>query len=158
MIITWENNSILRKKSEEIFKIDENIKRFALNMKKIMYKNEWIWLAAPQVWLNKQIILVTFWKDLIYDYKYIWDEIMINPKILDVSDKKIIDEEGCLSLPGIYWKVERPYSVKVEYIDINWNKKIKELKSLSARVFFHEYDHLNWILFIDKLIWQGKQI
>lgn len=153
MIITGENNIILRKKSEEVDIINNEIIKFSKNMKKIMYENNWIWLAAPQIWINKQIIVVTFWKELIYDYKYLWDEIMINPKILDISDKKYIDEEWCLSLPWIYGKVLRPYGVKVEYLNLKWEKIVKYLEWLSARVFLHEYDHLNWILFIDKLVW-----
>lgn len=151
-IETWNDNKILRTISEEITK-DEFKKYFKLWKEMIKYiknpKNWWVWLAAPQVWDNKRLIVVSLLKD--------WDDenyptlMMINPEILDFSNEKEIDYEWCLSVPWWKWKVERSENIKLKYIDEKWKEIILVLKWLSARIVQHEIDHLNWVLFIDRI-------
>lgn len=152
----WVNNPILRRKSEEVKKIDDNIRSFAKVLKILMYEYDWVWLAAPQIWNNIRIIAVTFWEKKRNKYNFLRDEIMINPKITYFSKKTNIDEEGCLSLPGITWDVERFNEIEVEYLDINWKKNKVRLKDLNARIVQHEIDHLDGILFVDKLVKKNK--
>ena len=151
-IQTWTNNSILRKKSQEI-KIIEVKKYVNLGNQMIKYikepENLWCWLAWPQVWYNKRIIVVSLlktWED--ENYKTI---MMINPEILKHSDEKNIDMEGCLSIPWERGKVERWNMIKLKYIDEKWKTNIVIYNDLRSRIVQHEIDHLDGILFTDKL-------
>jgi peptide deformylase len=76
---------------------------------------------------------------------------MINPKILEHSEHIELDEEWCLSVPWEKWKVSRYKEIKLSFLDQKWNKKVLILNSLSARIVQHEIDHLDGILFVDKV-------
>jgi peptide deformylase len=76
---------------------------------------------------------------------------MINPDILEYSDIMVCDEEWCLSVPWKKWQVERSASIKLAYQDKKWIVRTLALEGLRARIVQHEIDHLNWILFVDKL-------
>jgi peptide deformylase len=113
-------------------------------------KHGWVWLAAPQIWHNVRLIVVSLLKDREdEDYKTI---MMLNPEILDFSDKTEIDQEWCLSVPWEKWEVERASNIKLTYLDEKWHLKTLILKHLRARIVQHEIDHLNGILFTDKLV------
>ena len=152
------NNPILREISKEIEFIDENIQNFWLELLDTMWEKDWVWLAAPQVWHNIRMIAITQWKSKWKKIELKWEEIMINPKYLSKSKEMLIDEEGCLSIPWITWKVERHASIKVEYYDINWNIQTVKAEWINARIIQHEMDHLEWILFVDKQIKEEKKI
>lgn len=77
---------------------------------------------------------------------------MINPEILEFGNEKDREEEGCLSLPGMRGEVERPTSLKVKFTDKDGKTKTLFLEGLPARIVQHEVDHLNGVLFIDKLV------
>ncbi len=151
-IETGKENKILRAISQPIEK--EDIKKY-LKLGKEMLKyiknpdNAWVGLAAPQVWINKRLIVVSLIKD--------WEDenfptiIMINPEILEYSEEKELDKEGCLSVPQERWLVKRWKEIKLQYIDEKGLLKKLVLKWLSARVVQHEVDHLDGILFTDKL-------
>jgi peptide deformylase len=111
--------------------------------------NAWVGLAAPQVWVNKRIIVVSLIKDR--EDENFSTIIMINPEILEHSEEKELDKEGCLSVPQERWLVKRWKEIKLQYIDEKWQQKKLVLKGLSARVVQHEIDHLDGILFTDKL-------
>ncbi len=149
----WNTNEILRKVSEEI-KINE-IKKY-VNIWKEMLKyiknpdNWWIWLAAPQVWYNKRLIVVWLPEDR--DDENFSFLMMINPVIMEHTDEVEVDTEWCLSLPWRKWEVERYSWIKLEYLDEKWQKRILVLNHLKARIVQHEIDHLNWILFTDKTL------
>jgi peptide deformylase len=83
---------------------------------------------------------------------------VINPEFLEYSDTCVDHEEGCLSVPGIHKKVKRAEVVKVKYLDEEGNEVIEELDGLWSRAFQHENDHLNGILFIDKLTPVSKRL
>ena len=81
---------------------------------------------------------------------------MINPKILETSNEMFIGEEACLSVPDVYGNVKRHKSIAVEYTDIKGNRQTKKLKDFNARIIQHEIDHLDGILFVDKIIAKKK--
>ncbi len=148
----WKNNTILRQISEKIkeFELKKYVKLWKEMIKYIKNPdNKWVWLAAPQVWYNKRIIVVSLLKDR--DDTNYSTIIMINPEIIKHSQTKNKDIEWCLSLPWEKGKVERYSSIKIQYLDEKAKKKILLLQWLSARIVQHEIDHLDWILFTDIL-------
>jgi len=135
-------NQILRRKCSEIKEVTDDIKKLAQDLKEIMMKEDGIGLAAPQIGESKRLIAVFF------EGK---PEVFLNPKILHKSRKKDLMEEGCLSFPGLFLKISRSKEVELEFVDLAGLKKKMKLEGLSARVFQHEIDHLDGILFIDKM-------
>jgi len=151
-IQTGSNNPILRTVSEEIEKIDEELFLFAQDLVRVMYRNKWVWLAAPQVGQNIRMIATTQrgekkWKDVIID-----ETIMINPNISWTSADCNISEEACISLPDERGNVRRHRSIVVEYTDLKGHKQKKKFKDFNATIIQHEIDHLDGILFTDKLV------
>lgn len=146
-IITGENNPILRAMSVEVAEFDKGLKKFAKDMVETMKAAKGLGIAAPQVGKNIRIFIATL------GHKTPSQKIvpMVNLSILAHSADMKIDEEGCLSLPGIYGKVERFRKVKVEFFDLEGGKQTLELEGLDARVVQHELDHINGVLFIDRM-------
>lgn len=149
----WLDNEILRKVSIKIN--DNKIKNYlklAWEMKKYIKntKNWWVWLAAPQVGYNIRLIIVSLLKD--------WEDenfktiIMFNPEIIEFSIEKECQEEWCLSVPNKKWNVERSKEIKLIFKNEKWVLKSLILNWLSSRIVQHEIDHLNWILFTDRLL------
>ncbi|MDD3645826.1 MAG: peptide deformylase [Candidatus Gracilibacteria bacterium] len=151
-IETGKKNEILRAVSEPIKK--NEIKEY-LKLGKEMLKyikdpdNGGVGLAAPQVGYNKRLIVVSLLKDR--EDENFPTIMMINPEILEHSSDMEKDIEGCLSVPGEKGKVERYRGVKIKYTDKKTKEKTLILNGLSARIVQHEVDHLNGILFTDKL-------
>jgi len=137
-----QNNLILRKKSQPISKIDEKILKLAKDMMEIMTKNNGIGLSACQIGKNIRLFVIA--KELSKK------EIFINPKIIKISKKTEILEEGCLSLPGTFVFVKRAKFLKIKALDENGKKFKLKAKNLLARTIQHEIDHLNGILIVDK--------
>jgi peptide deformylase len=134
---------ILRQKTQEIEDVlDPKIQKLIDNMIRSMSKNKGIGLAAPQVGKSLKLFVVEMMDGPL---------ILINPKITWFSNKQEEDEEGCLSIPGKFGKVERSYKIKVKGMDRENNKISLKAEGLLARVIQHETDHLNGILFIDRL-------
>ncbi len=152
MLQIWENNPILRQKSQKIQKITPEIKNIIKEMFQEMELHEWVWISACQIWYNLQISIITLRDSKKSKEVYLWDEVLINPQVLHVSKETYIEEEWCLSLPDVYWKVRRPKRAVIKYQDLNMKKITKKFFWLTARIALHEIDHLNWILFIDKLV------
>ncbi len=126
-------------------------KEFINNMKYTCenYKSPEGWTAAglSGVQVDEQIQVF-----LAYDGNLQEFAIYINPVIDILGNKYEIGKEGCLSVPSFEGKVRRPNQIKVRYLDINGEKQKKKLSGWNARVVLHEYDHLQGILFIDKLV------
>lgn len=158
-ILTVPNN-ILSTKSEKIQVIDDNVKKIIqelIETANAQTAPEAAGLAAPQIGYNKRIILVRDFKFLPREEKMlITNIIMINPRIISESKELETDWESCLSIPNMYGKVNRPYSVKVIYQDEKGLEKKIKAKDFFARVIQHEVDHLNGILFDSKIT--GKLI
>ena len=151
-IQTWLDNKILRKNSKTIDSIDQDILEFAEILMELMYEYDWVWLAAPQIWRNVRMIAITYWKETKKGHERIDEDIMINPEIIEKSNEMLVSEEACLSVPDVIWKVKRHQNIVVEYLDIFGRKKKKKLRNYNACIVQHEIDHLDAILFVDKLI------
>jgi peptide deformylase len=140
-IVTY-GNEILGKKAESIKDIDDGIRALAADMLEAM-AGKGIGLAGPQVASALRIFVTNVEGDK--------PRIFINPEIVLTSQEMVDIEEGCLSLPRLYLDVSRPESVRVQA----WNEKGRpftvETDGLLARVILHEYDHLEGVLFIDRL-------
>ena len=134
----------LKKLAEPVRNIDENIRRLARDMAETMYEAPGIGLAATQVDVHKRVIVI--------DISETRDQLftLINPEIVE-SDGQQVCEEGCLSVPGIYDKVERAENVVVRYLDLEGQEKTIEADGLLAVCLQHEIDHLNGIVFVDHL-------
>ncbi len=137
-----EGDEILRKKSRVIKNINDRIRVLSEDMIDTMIENNGIGLAAPQVGVLKRLIVVDIEEDPM---------IMINPEILEKSGEQIINE-GCLSVPNKNGDVKRPEQLKVKYTDLNGNSHTIKTEGLLSVVISHEVDHLNGVLFIDKVI------
>ncbi len=140
--LRYEDDPVLRKKSRKVEEIDERIKTLVQDMLDTMYKEEGVGLAAPQVGILKRVVVIDIGEGPI---------VLINPEMIEEEGKNI-DLEGCLSIPGKSGNVCRPEKVKVEYMDIEGNTNIVEGTALLARALCHEIDHLNGILYTDKVI------
>jgi len=143
MQIITLGNELLRQKAEKINKVNKEIVDTAKQMLEIIKKEKGVGIAGPQIGFMKRIFVIHIEGD---------DErIFINPSILETSQETVKFEEGCLSVPGVYVDVVRSESVKIQA----WNEKGKpftlEASGLLARVIQHEYDHLEGVLFLDRV-------
>ena len=159
---TWDNNQILRKKSENVDIFDDEIQEFAEILLDLMYVYDWVGLAAPQVGKNIRMIATTQWKE---ERKWnknkrhiIGETAMINPEIIEHSEEMKKWEEACLSVPGLCGDVERWTWIVVKYQDKKWKQHTQKYTWFSAIVIQHEMDHLEWILFTDKTIGEIRKI
>ena len=144
---------VLRKKTEPITKITDDIIQLAEDMLETMYAAPGVGLAGPQVGLSLQICVI----DIVPEGKRN-PIVLINPKVLSGEDKVEL-EEGCLSFPKIYEKVKRWNKVQVEYTDLKGNLNKVEVEGFLAKAFQHEIDHLNGKVFIDYLpAWKRKLV
>ncbi|CDF57886.1 peptide deformylase [Thermobrachium celere] len=139
-------DDVLRKVSKPVTKFDERLKILVEDMIDTMYEADGVGLAAPQVGILKRVIVIDVGEG---------PKVYINPEII-YEEGEQIDEEGCLSVPNRRGLVKRPYKVRVKAQDLNGNEFIEEGEELLARAFCHEIDHLNGILFIDKIEEQGE--
>ena len=142
---------ILRKKSAEITQND-NVALIAKNLFNALKKEGGLGLAGPQVGISKRIFVID--TSLLAEEDPLITKIeaaIVNPEIIWLSNEKEYYKEGCLSIPGIFEDVLRPKTIKVRYYDINFNLMEERLDGIKARIFQHEYDHLEGILFIDRL-------
>ncbi len=145
--IIIEPDPILRKKSESMEKVDNDLRRLMDDMLETMYAAPGIGLAAVQIGILKRLIVI----DVSKDEEKKNPLFLINPKIILKSDTTSIFEEGCLSLPGYFAEIERPAQCQIEYIDYFGKKKEMKASGLLATCIQHEIDHLNGVLFIDYL-------
>ncbi len=133
---------ILREKALPVNKINEEIKELIQNMIETMYAEGGVGLAAPQVGVSKRIIVI--------DSEEKGVIVLINPVIIK-REGELKEEEGCLSIPGIYSTVRRSSLITVEAMDINGKKFQITQEGFLAIVLQHEIDHLDGYLFIDRL-------
>ncbi|CAH8328204.1 unnamed protein product [Eruca vesicaria subsp. sativa] len=138
---------ILRAKNKRIGVFDENLKNLVDAMFDVMYKTDGVGLSAPQVGLNVQLMVFNPAGESGEGEEIV----LVNPKINKYSDKLVPFNEGCLSFPGIYADVIRPQSVKIDARDITGARFSISLSRLPARIFQHEYDHLDGVLFFDRM-------
>jgi peptide deformylase len=133
---------------------DGSIAQLAKEMFKMMYAAQGVGLAAPQVGVNKRLMVYNEQGD---PKKWLDEVIMVNPKIVEFSDSKEIDMEGCLSFPDMSGEVERSKWIKVEAFNLKGKKMKKKYTGWEARIFQHEYDHLDGVVYIDRLSEEGRK-
>lgn len=146
-IVQGADNPILRAMSKPVERFDSGLKKFVKQMREAMVRAKGIGIAAPQVGENIRVFLAVLDQGKATEVTIP----MVNPEITEWSEEKDIDEEGCLSLPGAYGKVARALRVKIVFFDLEGGRQMMELSGLNARVVQHELDHLDGVLFIDKL-------
>jgi peptide deformylase len=138
---------VLRQSAKRVTKIDDDLRDLARKMLQTMYSEDGIGLAAPQVGVNKQLIVI----DCEFEEPDVKPYVMINPEIKKFGEKLEKDQEGCLSVVGVYMDVVRPEAVEVSYKDENGKLQSLKADGLLARVIQHEIDHLNGVMFVDRV-------
>ena len=137
----------LKQVSKPVKAVDDDLRKLMDAMLATMYAAPGIGLAAIQVGIPKNVIVM----DLGEDHPLDGPLYLVNPEILEASDEVNTYQEGCLSVPEEYWDVERPARATVRYLDYNGETQIMETDGLLATCVQHEMDHLQGILFIDHL-------
>lgn len=141
--LRYEGDEILKKRSREIEVIDDKIKELAKDMMETMHRWDGLGLAGPQVGVLKRIIVIDLYEEGM-------QFTLINPVIVKEKGVQEVDE-GCLSFPNKFGKVDRPKEVTVEALDIDGKKVKLKAKDLLAQALCHEIDHLNGTLFTEKV-------
>lgn len=141
-IMNYQIDEFLRKKAKAVENVNSRIQSLLADMTETMYHADGAGLAAPQVGILRRLVVIDIGAGLIK---------LINPVIVG-ADGEQQEMEGCLSIPGIYGKVKRPEKVVVKALDENGKPFDLEGTGMLARALCHEIDHLNGILFIDKVI------
>ncbi len=137
----------------DIKNIDKKIIDIIEDMKETLNFTEGFGIAAPQIGSNKRIVIIQINKDKCSynECEDIPTTVMINPVWKQLSEEKDIQYEGCLSVPQIRGKVERYKNIEVNYYNENGEKIVKQVNGFTARDIQHECDHLNGIVFVDKV-------
>ena len=144
-IIRQEGDEILKKKSRPVEQIDQKLQELIDDMLDTMHKQDGVGLAAVQVGILKRVVVIDTYEegDPIY--------VFINPEIIETKGEREV-EEGCLSFPNKYAKVIRPEEVKIKALNREGKEITLTAKGLLAQAICHEIDHLNGIVFVDKMI------
>jgi len=142
-IIRENGDEILRKKAREVEVIDDKIREILDDMVETMHQFNGVGLAGPQIGILKRLVVIDIYDDN-------GPIKLVNPRIIKQKGEQEV-EEGCLSFPNQYGKVTRPKEVIVEALDIEGKKVRIKAKDLLAQALCHEIDHLNGIVFTDKV-------
>ena len=153
---------VLKKKADEIDETYPNLKELIENMFETMYASNGVGIAAPQIGRSIRLFVIDAsavaegedGDPSCEDFK----RVFINPIIFEESGTEWSCEEGCLSIPRIREDVKRKPKLKIEYYDENWELYEEELEGFAARVVQHEYDHIEGILFTDRINPLRKQL
>jgi peptide deformylase len=140
-------NPVLKQVSTPVERVDDDLRRLMDDMLETMYAAPGIGLAAIQVGVPRQVIVM----DLARQDDPPEPRFFVNPEILWASDETAFYEEGCLSVPEIYDEVARAAQVRLRYLDYNGQEVVEEAEGLFAVCIQHEMDHLKGVLFIDHL-------
>jgi peptide deformylase len=136
---------VLRRRAAEIDEVDEPLRELIADMFATMYDAEGIGLAAPQIGISRRVIVVDVQQEGTKPFA------LVNPRLVEPSRETEKAEEGCLSIPGVSAAVERPSRIAVEGLDADGRPVRMEADGLLARCLQHEVDHLDGILFIDRI-------
>ena len=149
MKIVLYGHPTLREKAEKVDEVDDNVREILDEMVALMRKANGVGLAANQVDIAKRFFVL--------EHDGILKKV-VNPEILEFSEEIADMEEGCLSIPGVYKRVNRPEKIKVKYLNENGEEVVEELEEMWARAFQHEFDHIEGILFTDRLSILNKRL
>jgi len=141
--IVMYGEPILVQNTQEVKEFDQNLEKLVIDMHDAMNRDHGIGLAAPQVDVSKRLFVVGLDNEPL--------RVFINPRVVAMSEETSEYEEGCLSFPGLYFTVVRPAAVDIEAVDVRGKPFRLSADGLLARVIQHEYDHLDGILFIDRV-------
>ena len=137
---------VLRKQAEPVGEFDSELGEFAGRMVEAMFENFGIGLAAPQVGVSKRLIVIDkSFGEAENDFM-----VLVNPEIQETAGE-VSMQEGCLSVPGVYEDLLRSERILVRYCDVDGTVHEVDADGLLARVILHETDHLNGVLFVDRL-------
>ncbi|MBO5348206.1 MAG: peptide deformylase [Clostridia bacterium] len=142
--VRLDTDEILRKKSKKVEVVDDKIRELVDDMIETMHQKDGVGLAAPQVGVLKRVVVID-----LYDDKGPY--VLINPEIIKEKGEQEVDE-GCLSFPNKFAKVIRPAEIIVKALDRDGKEYKLKGKGLLAQAISHELDHLEGILFMDKII------
>ncbi len=142
MEILKEDHKLLRTKAKRIDRIDDTVRNIAANMIRTMLDNDGVGISGNQVGILKRIIIV-----LVNDQP----KVMINPEIISLSEETCVENEGCLSFPGQFYHINRPKNIKLKYRSLSGHPMIETFEGMIARCVLHEIDHLEGIVFLDKM-------
>ena len=145
--IITEPNKILRQKSAQVEKVDDEIRSLMDDMLLTMYAAPGIGLAAIQIGIAKRVIVL----DLSRGEEKKQPMYFVNPEIISSSNQFLEYEEGCLSVPGQFAEIKRPNKCYIRYLDYDGSNKELKTEGLLSTCIQHEIDHLEGILFIDYL-------
>jgi len=140
-------STTLRTDAKRISKVDNDIRNLAKDMLQSMYSAKGIGLAAPQVGISKELLVI----DINFEDSAAEPLILINPEITAFGSTLNSYEEGCLSIPGVYLNVIRPSTIKLKFRDEMGRPRKMNADGLLARCIQHEVDHLRGVLFIDRV-------
>lgn len=146
--LCYYGNPVLRKKTVPVTQFDENLKGLVQDMIETMLVSDGVGLAAPQIGESIRLVIV----DPSPDEGGITRLVLINPELTPVGEGTEVAEEGCLSVPGIYARVKRFSRIQVKAQDVDGNPLNFEAEGFTARIIQHETDHINGILFVDKVL------
>ncbi|KAF3362796.1 Peptide deformylase [Chlamydiales bacterium STE3] len=154
--LAYYGESVLRKKAQPIEKINDEIRNLVSDMVETMHAKNGIGLAAPQVFYSLNLFIIQIPEQGPDDTTLPGTlRVFINPRIISVSENSCIYQEGCLSIPKLYENVERPIEVTVEAQGLDGEIFLEKFTGYSARAILHENDHINGVLFIDRI--KGKK-
>jgi len=164
--IVYLPNPILRKKAKSVTKFDKDLQTLIDDMFETMREAPGVGLAAPQINLPMQLAVIEYAEgeddedrpeDAPPPEKKMF--VIINPEITKVSDEKVLGIEGCLSIPGLVGEVERHHAIEVKALNRHGNPFKFKAEGWLARIFQHEIDHLNGVLFTDKAtqVWKPRE-
>ncbi|RMF68662.1 MAG: peptide deformylase [Cyanobacteria bacterium J069] len=147
LALHYLGDRVLRQPAKRITKVDDEVRQLARQMLQTMYSEDGIGLAAPQVGVHKQLIVI----DIHLDEPTTPPLVLINPSVTRQSHNTCVIQEGCLSIPGVFLDVARPEEIEVSYKDEMGRPQKLVVNDLLARVILHEMDHLNGVMFVDRV-------
>ncbi len=149
--LRYYGDPLLRKKAKEIAAVDSTHRELIEQMEKVMDRHRGCGLAAPQVGHSIRLFIMRIDREVDGETVKGKLRVFINPVLTEPSDQTDVMKEGCLSLPGFREDVERPHTITVEALDEEGKPFKQHLTGLAARIVMHENDHLNGVLFIDRI-------
>lgn len=147
-------NKVLREEGITLSKEQEGLQEFIDNMFETMYDSNGVGLAAQQVGKAYKLFIVDaspFSEDEGYEHLKDFKKVFINPEIIQEEGDEWAFNEGCLSFPELRFDVDRNEKVKIKYQDRDFNEHVEEFDGIAARIIQHEYDHVQGVLFIDRI-------
>ena len=142
-IVLWPD-PVLLAGTEVITEVDDGLRAVVAQMRRVLFEERGVGLAAPQVGIARRLMLVCPSGEPGDEF------VVINPEIVALDGEEL-GEEGCLSFPGIYGKVPRAVTIRVRYQDLDLREREMELEGWVARIFQHELDHLDGEVFVNRM-------